>query len=128
MPVVNSELISSTPSEPRISWANAMPDVGTPTARSPPWAAKAAAASGSVAAASANCPVPQAERAPKPTTTRTVQPSRIRVDRSVRNLMNSEFSTRRKLGPGPVLVPDGRRRRDVAGAGLRAAAGGVESG
>ena len=121
MPVVNSELISSTPREPRISWAKAMPEVGTVTARSPPWAAMASAASGSGAAASANWPVPQADSAPNPTMTTTVEASRIRVDSRVRNLMNSEFSTRRKLGPGPELaparsrgVPAGSRRGGMA--------------
>ena len=107
IPVVNSELISSTPSEPRISCAKAMPEVGTVTARSPPWAAMASAAEGSDAAASANWPVPHADRAPNPTMTTAVEASRISVDRSVRNLMNSEFSTRKKLGP----VPGGRSRR-----------------
>src|SRR6476469_6902232 len=104
MPVVNSELMSRTPSEPRISCAKATPEVGTVTARSPPCAAMAAAASGSEAARSANCPVPQADRAPKPTMTTAVEASRIIVDRSVRNLMNSEFRTRKKLGPGPGLA------------------------
>jgi hypothetical protein len=35
----------------------------------------------------------------------TVEPSRIRVESRVRNLMNSELRTRRKVGPGPALVP-----------------------
>src|SRR4029453_14867488 len=102
IPVVNSELMSRTPSEPRISWANAMPEVGMVTAMSPPCAAMAAAASGSLAACSANCPVPQAESAAKPTITNAVEARRISVDNSVRNLMNSEFSTRWKAGPGPT--------------------------
>jgi hypothetical protein len=37
--------------------------------------------------------------------TTTVEPSRIRVESRVRNLMNSELRTRRKLGPGPELLP-----------------------
>ena len=53
-----------------MSCAKAMPDVGTPTARLPPWAANAAAASGSWSRPARRTePVPQAESAPKPTTT-----------------------------------------------------------
>ncbi len=54
IPVVNSELISSTPRDPRISWAKAIPEVGALTAMSPPWAAIWAAASGSEAICSRN--------------------------------------------------------------------------
>src|SRR6478735_70569 len=100
MPVVNSELIRSTPRDPRISWAKAMPDVGTLTARSPPWAAILAAACGSRLAASANWPVPHAERAPKPTMTTAVEASRISVESRLRNLITSELRTRTKVGPG----------------------------
>ena len=105
MPVVNSELISSTPRDPRINWAKAIPDVGTPDVRAAPCSANAAAASGSDAATSANVPVDHADRAAKPTTTTTVQASRITVDSRVRNLMNSEFNTRAKMGPGTALPP-----------------------
>jgi hypothetical protein len=41
--------------------------------------------------------------------TSSVQANKIKVDVRVRNLMNSEFSTLKKLGPGPMPAAVPRR-------------------
>ena len=104
MPVEYSEAISSTPSEPMISWPKSRPPLVIRYRREE----SMPAAAGSWPAASiCSMPLamPQPPSRPMPTITRTVVASSTQVERSVVNLIHSLFSVRGKLTPGPVTRP-----------------------